>query len=219
MTIPKKEKLDLKDIVNLTSESVQAIINCCKIGRIIDFKPDNWTVTVEILQIMTVNNKNLIPTVLPEVPLLFYGANGTSITTPNIIGQNCLLLFCDRNIDNFLLTGQRYVTDNSRKHSFADAVALLTVNSFVDTPPMYDENALTLSNQDDFIKIYNDSIELYAEKIKLYNSKTTLLALINSLIDAIKGIKTEGNSTEQEINETSKQELEKLKSDFGELLQ
>lgn len=217
--IPRKENIDIKDIVNLTSESVQSIINCCKIGRIIDFNSSNWSVTVEILQVMTVNNNSFIPTILSEVPLLFYGVGGASITMPNVIGQNCLLLFCDRNIDNFLLTGQRYKPDNARKHSFADAVALLTVNSFVDTPPMYDESALTVNNKDNFIKIYNDSIELYAEKIKLYNSTTTLLTLINSLIDTIKGITTEGTSTAQAIDETSKQALEELKANFGELLQ
>lgn len=217
--IPRKENIDIKDIVNLTSESVQSIINCCKIGRIIDFNSSNWSVTVEILQVMTVNNNSFIPTILSEVPLLFYGVGGASITMPNVIGQNCLLLFCDRNIDNFLLTGQRYKPDNARKHSFADAVALLTVNSFVDTPPMYDESALTVNNKDNFIKIYNDSIELYAEKIKLYNSQTTLLTLIKSLIEEIQKITvdTTTSNTQQAIN--NKAEFDTIATNFGELLQ
>lgn len=219
MAILKKEDLTIRDIINIANDGIQSLINCCKIGRITEFNAEKWTVTAEILQVMTVNNQNYIPTVLTEVPLLFYGSGSANITMPNPIGKNCLLLFCDRNIDNFLLTGQRYLPDNNRKHSFADAVALLTINSFVDEAPMYDENALTISNNEQFIKIFNNSIELYSEKIKIYNATTTLLTLINNLIDTIKGITTEGTSTAQAIDETSKQALEELKANFGELLQ
>lgn len=209
---------NLEDVFEIVKEYTMAFINCSRIGRIRSFNTENCTAYIDIMELIPNNGNNEIPSILADVPVIFYGSRNTRITPPDIVGSNCLLIFQDRNIDNFLTTGEQYEPDNDRTHSYADCVALLTLNSYIDEPVMYDENALTLYNGTQFAKIFNDSIELYAEKIKLYNSQTSLLELINTLIDTIKGLTTAGTSAAQAIDSTSQQALEGLKTQFEGLL-
>lgn len=210
---------NLEDVFEIVKEHTMSLINCSKIGRIRSFNPDNCTAYIDIMELIPNDGNNEIPSILADVPVIFYGSRNTRITPPDIVGSNCLLIFQDRNIDNFLTTGEQYEPDNDRTHSYADCVALLTLNSYIDEPVMYDANALTLYNGTQFAKIFNDSIELYADKIKLYNSQTTLLTLINTLIDTIKGLTTAGTSAAQAIDSASQQALEDLKTQFEELLE
>lgn len=214
-----KTELDKVDIAEITIKNVLSLLNCSRIGKVRSFNSSNYTVNVEIMQLFESSDENYIPTILPDVPLMYYGCKNGGITPPDPTGQYVLLVVNDRNIDNFLTTGERYLPANGRMHSYADCVALLTLNSYIDEPVMYDENALTLYNGTQFAKIFNDSIELYAEKIKLYNSQTTLLTLINMLIDTIKDLTTVGTSAAQAIDSTSKQALEDLKTQFEGLLE
>lgn len=210
---------NLEDVFEIVKEHTMSLINCSKIGRIRSFNPNNCTAYIDIMELIQNDGNNEIPSILADVPVIFYGSRNTRITPPDIVGSNCLLIFQDRNIDNFLTTGEQYEPDNDRTHSYADCVALLTLNSYIDEPVMYDANALTLYNGTQFAKIFNDSIELYADKIKLYNSQTTLLTLINTLIDTIKELTTAGTSAAQAIDSASQQALENLKTQFEELLE
>lgn len=214
-----KTELDKVDIAEITIKNVLSLLNCSRIGKVRSFDSSKYTVNVEIMQLFESSNENYIPTILPDVPLMYYGCKNGGITPPNPVGQFVLLVVNDRNIDNFLTTGERYLPANGRMHSYADCVALLTLNSYIDEPVMYDANALTLYNGTQFAKIFNDSIQLFADKIKLYNSQTTLLTLINTLIDTIKDIKTEGTSSAQAVDGDSQQALEDLKTQFEGLLQ
>lgn len=214
-----KGNANLEDVLEIVKTHTMSLINCSRIGRIRSFNPANCTANIDIMELIPNNGINEFPTLLADVPVMIYGSRNVKIIPPDIVGSNCLLVFQDRNIDNFLITGEQYEPDNERMHSFADCVALLTLNSYIDGPVMYDENALTMYNGTQFAKIFDNSIELYAEKIKLYNTQTTLLTLINSLIDTIKDITTTGTSSAQELDGASKQALESLKADFGELLQ
>lgn len=210
---------NLEDVFEIVKEHTMSLINCSKIGRIRSFNPNNCTAYIDIMELIQNDGANEIPSILADVPVIFYGSKNTRITPPDIVGSNCLLVFQDRNIDNFLITGEQFEPNDNRTHSYADCVALLTLNSYIDEPVMYDANALTLYNGTQFAKIFNNSIELYAEKIKLYNSQTTLLTLINTLIDTIKGLTTAGTSAAQAIDSESQQALEDLKSQFEGLLQ
>lgn len=210
---------NLSDALNQLKNNIFSELNVNNIGKITAYNPENNTVQVELWQLKQINDEDFTPTLLTGVPLVSLGTATSRISAPNPVGSYCVLLFLDRNIDNFLTTGERYLPANGRMHSYADCVALLTLNSYIDEPVMYDANALTLYNCTQFAKIFNDSIQLFADKIKLYNSQTTLLTLINTLIDTIKDIKTEGTSSAQSVDGDSQQALEDLKTQFEGLLQ
>lgn len=208
-----------EDVLDILKTNVMSAIHCSNIGKIRSFNAENCTAAVEIMQLSVVNGITEIPTILPDVPVMMFGNNTSKIVPPDIIGSNCLVISQDRNIDNFMTTGESYAPDNDRTHSYADCVALLTLNSYIDEPVMYDENALTLYNGTQFAKIFNDSMELYAEKIKLYNSQTTLLTLIKSLITEIQNITVDTTTSNEEQAINNKAAFDTIATNFEGLLE
>ena len=66
---------------------------------------------------------------LIDCPIIVIGGGTAHATFPITKGDECLLLFNDRDIDNWYSTGQVGPLASSRLHGFADAFALVGVKS------------------------------------------------------------------------------------------
>ena len=74
----------------------------------------------------------LTPTDLPlliNVPIIFPRGGGFSLTFPVAKGDECLLNFCERSIDNWHETGTVKIPGAKRFHSLSDAVAFVGLSS------------------------------------------------------------------------------------------
>lgn len=236
-----KEDPNLLEIMSLVKNNVMSNINCHNIGKIIEFDATTQTCTVELQQIKQFNDKFYTPVPITEVPLIIAGAGGGHITMPNPVGTICLLLFLDRNIDNFLATGEQYVPETSRMHDFTDCVALTTFKTLVNPLENYDERAISIFNEEiedaiknnSFIKVYGNNIVIKTQtitdkgtaeatisindKIGISNSKQNLASLIDSFLTACENITVDPNSGI--LSSASKQAFTTLKNQFKELLQ
>ena len=196
------------EVIDIVKDNISSNINCHNIGRIIAYDNTTNTVQVELMQLKQWQNRTITPVIIGDVPLVTFGSKQARITV-NPIGCNCVLLFMDRNIDNFMETGEQHLPDTNRMHNISDCVALLTIDSNVDTMPMYDENAMTISNNEAYIKLYNDTIEIA-------NTKQKLSGLIQEFLVACENIAVTPNTGI--ITETSKANFTNLKTKFSELL-
>lgn len=230
-----KEEANLSEISQLLKDSVMSNLNCHNIGRIIEFDSATQTCTVELMQIKQFNDQAFIPAPITQVPLIIYGSDNSYITLPNPVGSVCLLLFLDRNIDNFLETGEQYMPETSRMHDFTDAVALTTFKTLANPIENYDENAITMYYKtiinevlyEAVIKNAGNAINLkmtngdnysqinIASKIKIENNNRNLYTLIGNLITAINNITISNNA----VSSASKTALNNVKTQFGELLE
>lgn len=230
-----KEEADLSEISQLLKDSVMSNLNCHNIGRIIEFDSTTQTCTVELMQIKQFNDQAFIPAPITQVPLIIYGSDNSYITLPNPVGSVCLLLFLDRNIDNFLETGEQYMPETSRMHDFTDAVALTTFKTLANPIENYDDNAITMYYKtiineviyEAVIKNAGNAINLkmtngdnysqinIASKIKIENNNQNLYTLIGNLITAINNITISNNA----VSSASKTALNNVKTQFGELLE
>lgn len=230
-----KEEADLSEISQLLKDSVMSNLNCHNIGRIIEFDSTTQTCTVELMQIKQFNDQAFIPAPITQVPLIIYGSDNSYITLPNPVGSVCLLLFLDRNIDNFLETGEQYMPETSRMHDFTDAVALTTFKTLANPIENYDDNAITMYYKtiindvlyEAVIKNAGNAINLkmtngdnysqinIASKIKIENNNRNLYTLIGNLITAINNITISNNA----VSSASKTALNNVKTQFGELLE
>ena len=61
--------------------------------------------------------------VLSNVPVIFPFASGASITFPVNDGDYCLIICCERSIDNWLTTGGQVTPNDPRKMDLSDAEA------------------------------------------------------------------------------------------------
>ncbi len=230
-----KEEANLSEISQLLKDSVMSNLNCHNIGRIIEFDSTTQTCTVELMQIKQFNDQAFIPAPITQVPLIIYGSDNSYITLPNPVGSVCLLLFLDRNIDNFLETGEQYMPETSRMHDFTDAVALTTFKTLANPIENYDDNAITMYYKtiindvlyEAVIKNAGNAINLkmtngdnysqinIASKIKIENNSQNLNTLIGNLITAISNITISNNA----VSSASKTALNNVKTQFGELLE
>lgn len=114
------------------SESFNAI----KIGKVVGVNTSKQTVDVQILHKrakMNFNTRELRDySILKSVPFVVLCGGGSSLTFPISVGDNCLLLFCDYEIDRWWDTGESLPSTFERKHDISDAFALIGVHSMVD---------------------------------------------------------------------------------------
>ena len=151
-----RENIDLPAILNLLKMNVYSNLNCHNIGRITDFDKTKQTCTVQLMQVKQFNDNYYLPAPITDVPLIIYGAGHGHITLPNPINTYCLLMFMDRNIDNFLETGEQYTPETTRMHDFTDCVAITTFKTLVNPLEDYDENAVTITYQNSYIKVKDE---------------------------------------------------------------
>lgn len=222
---PVNVKQTFQDAMIIAQDAIMSRLNCHNIGRIIEFDKNTQTCTVELMQIKQFNEQAFIPAPITQVPLIILGAGGAHITMPSPVGTICLLLFLDRNIDNFMETGEQYVPDTARMHDFTDCVALTTFTTLANPLQNYDENAITIFNkavveeveQISYIKIYPNYIQIQADKVNIINSSYNLGALIQELISAIKDLTINTNSGT--VMQSSIDTLNTIADKFAALIQ
>lgn len=228
----QRSQTNFNDVMAIAQDAIMSRINCHNIGRILEFDSATQTCTVEMMQIKQFNDQFLIPAPITQVPLIILGAGGGHITMPNPEGTICLLLFLDRNIDNFMETGEQYTPDTSRMHDFTDCIALTTFTTLANPIQNYDEDAITIFNEGlieeveklSYIKIYPNIIQIATadganialnDKVSINNSTQDLGALIQSLLIACEGIATVNGGA---LTAASKQAFTNLKSEFEQLI-
>lgn len=110
--------------------------NAVKIGKIENVDFTNQTVDVRILHKKIIQNfqkRELRDySLLKAVPFVILGGGDSSLTFPISVGDNCLLLFCDYEIDRWWDTGESLPATFERRHDISDAFALIGVHSMVD---------------------------------------------------------------------------------------
>ena len=231
----EKHPISRNEILALSQNAIMSRLNCHNVGRIIDFDKNTQTCTVELMQLKQFTDEILIPAPLTDVPLIIYGAGDATITMPNPVGSTCLILFLDRNIDAFMQTGEQYVQDTARMHDFNGCIALTTFRTMVNPIDNYDETSISINYQQIVneilyqaaIKNFGNSINLkvendlnttqinIADRVKIQNTAQNLLVLITALINTIKAITITNNA----ISQTSRDALDAITTQFGELLE
>lgn len=86
--------------------------------------------------------------ILINVPIIFPRGGGFSLTFPVKKGDECLLTFCERSIDNWHETGQVRVPGARRFHSLSDATAFVGISSLTNKIPNYDDTNVQLKSDD-----------------------------------------------------------------------
>ena len=163
-----------KSLLNLFEEMTSVIfstLNCVKIGEIQSFDPATQTASVKILSKKVneynLNERELVDyTVLEQVPVVFPKGGGSYISYPVSTGDNCLLLFCDFELDGWWISGEARPSNFPRRHDLSDAVAFVGINSTVSL----------IQNFSNFLMLYyaaNSFIEI-GSQINITNSQVNV---------------------------------------------
>lgn len=220
----------LADLLNLWKKGTMLDLNCHALATVQSFDPTNQTVTATVNYKKTFQQRQPDGTyvaVLRDYPLLIdcpaiilQGGAG-ALTFPIAQGDSCLILFNDRDMDNWLHGGQVMEPATQRLHSFSDGIALVGLRSFNRALADYDSERVVLKNDE-------ASIAIGAELIQISNDAQNLADILQDLITAIKGLKvdlsgvTVGSGSVPlggTVNALSLTQLTQIASDLEEILE
>jgi len=182
----------LKDILDQNSKETMLDTNCHAIGVIESFNPTEHTCSIKINYKRTqlirdskglYKKKFLDYPVLIDCPVIIMSGGSSALTFPISVGDSCLVLFNDRDIDNWFSGQNNAELASNRLHSLSDGIALVGVRSLRNLIESYDsENP----------HLFHDTagLRIKSNKLELYNGTDKLGLLVRELIDAIKGITT-----------------------------
>lgn len=139
---------------------------------------------------------------LVGIPIVILGGGGGCLTFPIEQGNECLVLFNDRDIDNWYAGGAGSPNATPRTHSFPDAIALVGVNSMSNVVTLWDDDAVALRYGQNYVKIYEDKIVCEATsgmvleidatgKLKITNAIGEFVDLLNTLLTDIQNATTQ----------------------------
>ena len=193
---------NLPDLMQNLKRDIFRSMNCVKIGEIKSFDATKKTAKIQI-QFKHVREDGQIVSVSPLVdcPVFTLQGGGSAIEMPITAGDQCIILFSDRNIDSWFQTGGEGAPLNSRCHDLSDGIALVGLNSLAN--PLSGALAstfrliyagATLDLKSGIISLKSQAngaeVDLNGTLVSIKNPTANLLTLINGLIDAVAGAST-----------------------------
>ncbi len=209
----KKAELDLKEVLDDLKTEIFTSLNCHSFGEIISFDSSVQTARIKIGYKRVIDNKIYNYPVLVDCPVIVLSGGNSGITLPIQSGDTCLVLFCDRDLDNWFESGQITTLNSNRVHDLSDGVALVGIR--------HKQNVIE-NYVNDRAKFYYDDTEIsLKDKVKFQNANKNLKTLIDSFIDILVGLTTTNCVVGAPVSLAPSviSQLNALKSEFGELLE
>lgn len=126
---------DNTDILLALKRDIFTNMNCVNVGIIEGFDPADQTATIQIalksVQDVAADGTRTIKErpVLLKCPVMMLSGGGSHITFPITVGDTCIVLFNDREIDNWFANGGLQTPNTFRKHDIADALAIVGIRN------------------------------------------------------------------------------------------
>ncbi len=147
----------LSDLLDLLKKEIMLGLNCHHVGTVQSFSAATMTVTASINYTKTFFQLNpASQTYLPvqvnyapvlKAPIICLGGGKANLTMPIAAGDECLLIFNDRDIDNWFSGGTTTQANaTGRLHAFTDAFCLVGVKSIPNVLAAYDTVRALITN-------------------------------------------------------------------------
>lgn len=188
------ESPSLADVLEFAKRDTMMNLVAHHTGTIQSFDPDKQTAQVSINYKKTYFNldpatQQYVPVLedyptLIDVPVIFLGGGKASLTFPVKQGDECLLLFNDRDIDTWFSSGQTNApVATPRLHSIADGFALVGLRSLNNVLQDFDPARIVLQNDKAMVGV-GPSL------IKIANDQFTLNTLLQNLLTTLENLTT-----------------------------
>jgi hypothetical protein len=152
---------------------VQMSIHCIKIGVIQDYDAAKQTATVSIAQKQVVRIEPDGTRILEDYPLIskcpvvFPSGGGFTMTFPLAAGDECVLMFNDRQIDAWLVNGPGFAPTTRRVHDISDAIAFVGLRSNPRALEDVSETAVQLRSDDgtNFVEVNQNGVRVHSDTV------------------------------------------------------
>lgn len=188
----------LTDVLSLHRTGVFASLNCHHVGTVQEFDATNQTARVTINYKQTVRQPNAVTGVYQQVlvdypvlvdcPVVFLGGSGSALTFPVVQGDECLVLFNDRDFDNWFAGAATGQPATPRLHSFSDGIVLVGVRSLARILSGFDTTRASLRNGVAAVAVGPSLVKIYNASHTLNDLLQELVAGVNDLVGATAGL-------------------------------
>jgi hypothetical protein len=215
----------MKDLLDLFRKDLLQNLNCHHIGTIESFDAENQLATATVNYTQTYFNYDealavykpvaVNYPVLVDCPVICLGGGNSSLTFPIQKGDECVVLFNDRDLDNWYNGGPGSQVATPRLHSFSDGIILVGIRSNANRLQNYDTSRAVLQNG-------NVLVGVGPAKVKIGNGTSTLFSLLSQLVTAIQNLKIDVagvGPSQGTVDSTSITQLTTIASELGGLLE
>lgn len=154
------------DVLNLYMKKLKEDLNCHAIATIQSLDTTKLTVSATINYSRTLVNIDQqtgkynftqipYPT-LADIPLVIMSGGTSSLTFPVIPGDQCLLFFNDRDMDNWFVGARNGPVNSNRLHHLSDAIAI--VGLIPTLPSAYSQTHAILQNGKTQVGVSNSKV-------------------------------------------------------------
>lgn len=177
---------DLDALLKAHKADIFSSLNCHQWATVLGFTAAKQTVTVQIAvrrQVPQVNNGKAVYVskaypVLVDVPIFVPSGGKGYVSFPVTAGDTCLILFNDRDYDQFWATGNVQDPNSGRMHDLSDGLAIIGFRTSQNPIVGYDGGQTVLAN--DTTKIVLGTL------IGIGNANTSLLTVLTNWINVLK---------------------------------
>jgi len=120
---------DLSDVIEDAKKDIFATMNCVQIGKIeaVDNNKQTVSVTLQIKRALSDDSSVQVP-MLVDCPYFVLAGGGAYIDMPIAVGDYCIVLFNDRDIDTWWDSANVADPNTNRKHDLSDGIALIGIS-------------------------------------------------------------------------------------------
>ncbi len=170
---------DLNAFAELLIAQVFNQLNCHQVGTVVNFYPTTQTADIQLgMQRLVPDHSSNPPqwktapgALLPSVPVFVLNGGGGTLTFPVATGDTCLVLFNDRDLGNWITTGNtQAVPPSSRAHNLSDGLAIVGFHNLANKLIGYSTTDAVLQNG-------GSSVSMGA-KVGISNASTSLLNVL-----------------------------------------
>lgn len=181
----------LSELFRLHKDDVFIHLNCHAIAKVESFNPEKQTCTAKISYQRTFFTRDLkgdevveyrdYP-LLIDIPVVVIRGGAAGLTMPIKEGDDCLILFNDRDIDNWFNGQNTGGVASPRLHSMSDGIALVGLSSLSTKIESYEAEKVVL---------FNDQAKFtIGQKFSMKNDAQDLKLILTELVNVIIGLAT-----------------------------
>lgn len=177
----------LASVLELQKKETMRQINCHQVGEIVSFDPSTQTAEVQVKMSFYLNGEIKEYPLLLDCPCIILAGGDGALTMPIQAGDSCLVLFNDRDIDNWYAGGQKMPPRTDRMHDFSDAIALVGLRNKQNQLEEYLAQGTELKYGDSTIQLENGKVTLKngTSTVVMDNGNVTVTATNIALTGAV----------------------------------
>jgi hypothetical protein len=185
MTKKTQSNPTMASVLKDFKSNIFADLNCHAIGKIESFNILKQTASASIVhkrvsELDVEEFGEIEPMDYPKLvdcPVLIMGGGDGSIRFPVKNGDNCVILFNDRDIDGWYSGGGDNLLASNRKHSFSDGIIIVGLHSL--------KNPITNYSEDRTELVHDKTMISMKDRIRIKNDFANLFTILNLLMDSI----------------------------------